>query len=217
MAASGWYPDPEHRADTERYWDGEQWTETRATAEAVPQGWYPDPEHKPNTERYWDGEEWWNTRPAAQVKTPPPPARRLPQRSGVNYFHRLLIKLGVAALTSFVGLFVVDQRLHAEPSEPRWSGQDCVQAVFDELSIIRSEVEFPTMTTWDVDRNVNPVLDAATTSEERCGPGSRTIRGFDWANVQEDYDALRGHLQWNRARPKIEDLTPLEEIEAELN
>lgn len=62
-APAGWYRDPE-RPGSGRYWDGERWTDQRATA--PPPGWYPDPE-QPGGRRYWDGEHWTPERiPAAE-------------------------------------------------------------------------------------------------------------------------------------------------------
>lgn len=204
MAAPGWYPDPEQQPDTERFWDGEQWQDTRES-EALPRGWYPDPEHRLDTERYWDGTEWQNTRSA----TPPP--RPPPKRSGPGFIHSLLIGIGLVAIMA--GARAIGGHEWA-PAEPTWTEQDCVEAVLNELVAIRSEVETPTMTEWVVSRSLNPVLDADERTRQRCGPDGRVPAGFDPSSVRDDFGALRAHMQWDRPRPTIDEITPLEEIEA---
>ena len=72
-APAGWYPDPSG-ANSQRYWDGHQWTEHLAPA--IPDaGWYPNPEN-PGQQRYWDGTRWSSevmpTGPGLFAPTPGP-------------------------------------------------------------------------------------------------------------------------------------------------
>lgn len=48
---AGWYPNPDD-PDSQRYWDGQKWTN-----DPTPAGWYPDTT-MPGTHRYWNGQEW---------------------------------------------------------------------------------------------------------------------------------------------------------------
>src|SRR3954470_12360957 len=62
-----WYPDPDDDGASERYWDGEAWTElTRPTdlSAQPPPGWYPDPDTGGTTARYWAGNHWTERRRA---------------------------------------------------------------------------------------------------------------------------------------------------------
>jgi hypothetical protein len=73
--AAGWYPDPDDGGASDRYWDGDGWTEQTRSAEAepdVPAGWYPDPDDGGISQRYWDGDDWTErTRPTARTQPPP--------------------------------------------------------------------------------------------------------------------------------------------------
>jgi Protein of unknown function (DUF2510) len=57
---AGWYPDPANPG-TQRYWDGQQWTEQSAPSSSPSAGWYPDPAN-PGSQRYWDGQQWTEQR-----------------------------------------------------------------------------------------------------------------------------------------------------------
>jgi hypothetical protein len=59
--AAGWYADPDQPGGG-RYWDGQNWTEQRATTPSA--GWYADP-GQPGGRRYWDGEGWTEERTSA--------------------------------------------------------------------------------------------------------------------------------------------------------
>lgn len=167
-------------------------------------GWYPDPDDQPETERYWDGHEWWSTRSA----TPPPSPK--PKRNGPGFRHYILTSIGMTAIMAGVGYFADQEWTRPEPT---WSEQDCVEAVLNELTVIRSEIQFPTMTEWNVSRDRNPVFDADEDSRTRCDRDGRTPAGFDWSSVRDDFAALRAHLQLDRPRPTIDEITPLAEIE----
>lgn len=65
-APASWYDNPDD-STTERWWDGEAWSDqVRPKRAAVPTGWYPDAELT-GGHRWWDGAQWTEERTPATL------------------------------------------------------------------------------------------------------------------------------------------------------
>jgi hypothetical protein len=70
QTAPGWYPDPSNPTDSERYWDGDRWTDSVAPKGKVPPaGRYAGAEQA-QTQRYWTGTQWTDERAPAAPDVP---------------------------------------------------------------------------------------------------------------------------------------------------